>query len=621
MASDQAEDNIQLARGLDPQTGTRLSWMHGDILHSQPAVVHYDAGAANPSQQTLYTLANDGLLRAIDASTGQELWAFLVDEALCKFQSGPNTACAAAGADPTRLYQRYAGETGSPHIVLADGPLTVDVHDRTSSADRRPNGLIRSVDGDRVTLMFGLRRGGRAYYALDVTDRLSPKFMYKLDPSRGGAFSLMGQSWSKPTIGKVRGYFDSATRVHRPVAMFAGGFDPSFDYAYDQIEDVNGMDTTQYPKQANLNRSASLGLGIYVVDLMSGDLIRWFGPSVTPGPVTNSYSSWNGAAGYNTHEAQMRHAIPSDLVGLNMDLDTRGYLDTAYVGDMGGQVWRINLDPMDPKEWNVRQIANLNGDLTLNASVVADNDLPRSIFYPPAVVKDKDHVKVVVGTGAQEMPLLTQTEDLIVMLKDGNQSINPGDSQAKIASDGTLKAPTTYLNSSLDGLAQAFDPAGVTAEALDAGSVQVTDEHTDALKTRLAELALDSTKGWVRRLPEGEKVTGKPMVFNWLARVPTWSPTVSLNACTPAGLGRLRVYGVRAGAPAVEEQVDENGDSVSVFKTTLGPKARGYVDNSTLIFQDGEVRQLINADGVTSQSSMNMGNAIETEYWYRELEN
>jgi len=40
-----------------------------------------------------------------------------------------------------------------------------------------------------------------------------------------------------------------------------------------------------------------------------------------------------------------------------------------------------------------------------------------------------------------------------------------------------------------------------------------------------------------------------------------------------------------------------------------------------LIFQDGEVRQLINADGVTSQSSMNMGNAIETEYWYRELEN
>ena len=621
LATTQAEDNIKLARGEDPQTGTRLAWMHGDILHSQPALVHYDAGSTNPNQQTLFYLSNDGLLRAVDATTGQELWAFLVDEALCKFETGPNTACNAAGSDPTRLYQRYAGETGSEHIVLADGPLTVDIHDQTATNDRRPNGLIRSLDGDRVTLMFGLRRGGRAYYALDVTDRLSPRFMWKLDPSLGGAFGLMGQSWSKPTIGNIRSHYDTATRKHKPVAIFAGGYDPSFDYAYDQIEDVNGVDTTNYPKQANLNRSASMGLGVYVVDLLSGNLVRWFGPSVTPGPVTNSFSAWDGTASYKTNEGAMRHAIPSDLEGLNLDLDTRGYIDTAYVGDLGGQVWRINFDPMDSKQWNVRQIANLNGDLTLTASVIADNDLPRSIFYPPAVVKDKDHVKVVVGTGAQEMPLLTQTQDLIVMLKDTNQSINPGDSKAQIASDGTLRAPITYLNSSLDGLAEAFSPAGASADELDSGTREVSTDDADDLRDRLNNIALSSTKGWVRVLPDGEKVTGKPMVFNWLIRVPTWSPTLSLNACTPAGLGRLRVYGVNAGAPAVEEKTDANGDLISVFKTTLGPKARGYVDNSTLIFQDGEVRQLINADGVTSQSSMNMGNAIDTEYWYRELEN
>lgn len=612
-----AEDNIKLARGINPQTDTRLGWMHGDILHSQPAVVHYDAGAATPTGQTLFYLSNDGLLRAVDASTGQELWAFLVDEALCKYQSGPNVSCVDANDQPTRMYERFAAENGSEHIVLADGPLVVDVHDRTSSTDRRPNGLIRSADGDRVTLVFGLRRGGRAYYALDVTDRTKPQFMWKKDPSSGGAFSLLGQSWSKPTLGKIRGYYDISTKIHKPVAIFAGGYDPSFDYDYSNLEDVNGVDHSTYPRQANLDRGATMGLGVYVLDLLSGDLVRWFGPSVTPGPLTNTYSAWNSAAPYKTDESKMKFAMPSDLVGLNVDLDTRGFIDTAYIGDMGGLVWRVNFDPMDPREWNVRQIANLSGDLTQGALNLFENDLPRAIFYPPAVVKDDGHLKIVIGTGAQELPLLTQTQDVVAMLKDENNTINPGDGAAVTDTDGNLVAPITYLNSTLDGLEDGFTPAGLVGDALE-GAV-VTDEIDALRKAQVAKVKTSSVKGWVRRLNLGEKVTGAPMVFNWLMTVPTWTPTLALNACTPAGLGRLRVFDVKAGAAAIDEVKDAEGNLVKTFKSVLGPKARGYVDNSTLIFQDGEVRQLINADGVTAQQSMTMGALVETEYWYREL--
>lgn len=608
-----ADENIKLARGLDPDTGSRLDWLHGDILHSQPVMVHYDGQAETPSQSTLFYLANDGLLRAVDALSGRELWAFLVDEALCRYQAGPNISCSDPDDQPTRLMARYTAETGSEHLVLADGPVVVDVHDRTSTSDRTPNGFLTRTEGDRVTLMFGLRRGGRAYYALDITDRLAPKFMWKKDPSSGGAFSLMGQSWSKPTLGKIRGHYDTATRQHKPVAIFAGGYDPSFDYDYGSIEDVNGVDTATYPRVSGLNRGATIGLGVYVLDLLSGDLVRWFGPTTIEGGATNAFSGWDGSASYKTDETQMRFAIPSDLVGLNVDLDTRGYIDTAFVGDMGGQLWRLNFDPMDPAQWNVRKIANLNGDLTLNASVVADNDLPRAIFYPPAVVKDSDHLKVVVGTGAQELPLLTQTQDVVAMIKDSNTTIDP--EQAVVAGDGSLRSPVTYLNSSLDGLESALVDRPFNE------LTAIPDDYDEVLTAQIAKVASSSVKGWVSRLALGEKVTGAPQVFNWWSTVPTWTPTLALNACTPAGLGRLRVFDAKAGAAAIVELEDEQGGSRLAFKTTLGPSARGYVDNSTLIFEDGEVRRLVNADGVTAQQSMNMQGVVETEYWYRELEN
>ncbi len=615
----EALKNIQLARGLNPDTGTRMDWMHGDILHSKPVMVHYDGAAETPTQSTLFYLSNDGLLRAVDAMSGRELWAFLVDEALCKYELGPNVNCAAAGSDPTRLFQRFSAETGSEHIVLADGPLALDIHDRSGTSNRRPNGIIQSADGDRVTLVFGLRRGGRAYYALDVTDRLQPKFMWKKDPSSGGVFSLLGQTWSKPTLGMIRGHYETGTRVHKPVAIFAGGYDPSFDYEYGQLEDVSGIDTATYPRVANLDRGATIGLGVYVLDLLSGDLVRWFGPGVIADGSTNTYSGWASSASYKTDEAKMKFAIPSDLVGLNVDLDTRGYIDTAFVGDLGGQLWRINLDPMDPGEWNVRQIANLSGDLTQGSTTVSDNDMPRAIFYPPAVVKDTDHLKVVVGTGAQELPLLTETQDIVAMIKDGNITIDPSNPAAVASSDGTLRAPATYLNSTLDGLDDAFAPSGLTNATLDGASV--SSGYDAALTTQIARVDSAAVRGWVSRLAQGEKATGAPQVFKWWATVPTWTPTLALNACTPAGLGRLRAFDAKAGAAAIVEETDANGDKTYTFKTTLGPSARGYVDNSTLIFQDGEVRRLVNADGVTAQQSMNMQGVIETEYWYRELQN
>ncbi len=48
----------------------------GDPLHSRPATVIY-GGPADDPDLTLYATTNDGYLQAINAQTGEELWAFV----------------------------------------------------------------------------------------------------------------------------------------------------------------------------------------------------------------------------------------------------------------------------------------------------------------------------------------------------------------------------------------------------------------------------------------------------------------------------------------------------------------------------------------------------------------
>ena len=600
----------KIARGIDPSTDGLLDWPHGDILHSSPVVLHYDVGAATPSKQTLFYLSNDGLLRAVDTASGSELWSFMVDEAFCAYAAGPNTGCTAvSGGAQTRLEARYQNPEGE-HLILADGPMALYLDDVTNSGDNRPNGVVQSADGDEAILMFGLRRGGRAYYALDVSDRLQPKVKWKIDADSGGAFGLLGQTWSKPSLGKLRGYHDNA-RVHKPVAIFAGGYDPVFDKTYEQLEDPAGVDTATYPRTANVNQDASMGIGVYVVDLRTGALVRWFGPSTVAG-VSNSFSTWDASnTAYGTDEGAMDSAIPSDLTALNMDLDTRGFFDAAYLGDLAGQVWRINFSGMDATRWNVRHLANLTGDQRLADADMTQVDLARAIYYPPAALKHKDYNMVLVGTGQQELPLLQETQDYLFMIKDVNKSIDPADSSIVDAS-GNLNAAWVF-----GGAGNSFQTA------LTPSTDNVTSADQTLLTAANASIGNAAVAGWAAPLPKGEKATGSVQVFNWVATLPTWTPTATLNACTPAGLGQLRVFDSKLGSPLVIG-VDSNDDSQIdsyLYKTSIGPKARGYVDSSALIFQDGEVRQLINADGLTTQSSMMNGLGIQLEYWYRELEN
>jgi type IV pilus assembly protein PilY1 len=155
----------------------------GDIVNAAPVFVkkppfnYADAGysAFKTAQAgrlgTVYVGANDGMLHALDAATGNERWAYIPTEVI------PN------------LYK--LADTGYPtnHRFYVDGGIVVgDVFDGTNW---------------RTVLVGGLGGGGRSFYALDVTDPTAPKALWEYGAQSGTVTDTdMGYSYGNPVITK-----------------------------------------------------------------------------------------------------------------------------------------------------------------------------------------------------------------------------------------------------------------------------------------------------------------------------------------------------------------------------------------------------------------------------------
>ena len=130
--------------------------------------------SANASRQaTLFIAANDGMLHALNADNGQEMWAYVPKPVM------PN------------LYKLADVNYASKHVYFVDGsPQLMDVFDGSAW---------------KTILVGGFNSGARGYYALDVTDPLNPKALWEFcHDSTICAISDtdMGLSYSNPVITK-----------------------------------------------------------------------------------------------------------------------------------------------------------------------------------------------------------------------------------------------------------------------------------------------------------------------------------------------------------------------------------------------------------------------------------
>ncbi len=294
--------------------GTYRTRVHllSDMINGEPVLVrapnagYADAGyssfaSANASRpRMLFQGANDGMLHAYLASTGAEAWAYVPNLVL----GGLNN---------------LTSKTAFTHKYYVDGtPAAGDVD-------------FKQVDGATGTgtdwgtiLVGGLGKGGRGYYALNITSPvaaseadLAGKVMWEFPNSitnaaaRSAARLNMGYSYGKPIIVK--------TRAKGWVALVTSGYN-------------NGT---------NSGDSGGDGLGhLYVINPKTGDLLK---DIVTTGCTVLAASNPCGLAQLSAYVA-------------NGADNTAEYV---YGGDLKGNLWRFNFTGASVTDWTAVKFAAL----------------------------------------------------------------------------------------------------------------------------------------------------------------------------------------------------------------------------------------------------------------------
>ena len=156
-----------------------------------------------------------------------------------------------------------------------------------------------------------------------------------------------------------------------------------------------------------------------------------------------TYGATSACSGTTTKAActvsGMNYSIPSDIT--LMDRDSDGYTDRLYAADMGGNVWRVDLQRSGNTTnntadfWRVNQVASLGGS---SAPL-------RKFFFPPEVISTNDFDLVIAGSGDREHPLSsTSIRDRIFVLKDVTG--NDGSSLTTITNNELFDATTTLYS-------------------------------------------------------------------------------------------------------------------------------------------------------------------------------
>lgn len=481
-------------------TTEKRDWILGSFLHSRPLVIHY------ASQTVIFAGSNDGMLHAFDDNSGEELWGFIPPNLLNKLQS--------LNADVIEDFV-----DGSPKAYIA-----------------------RNADGsiNRAILIFGLRRGGNRYYALDITNPLSPQYLWEINPnSPGSPFAEMGQSWSTPNIGKI-----AYGAGEKWVAFIGGGYDENQDNA-NPVSD-------------------SKGRAIYVVDVLTGSLV------------------WRYSVAEN---AAMTYSIPSDIA--KVDTDGNGKIDRLYVGDMGGRVWRFDIE--DPNT------ANWTGKIIFSSNPGRDGTTGRKIFYPPDVTLEKDtayYPMLFFGTGDREHPKEDTVINRLYAVKDKNPSTALTEQESDLLVDVTqdlLQNPNT------------------------------PQEDKNAILGQLR-----TGNGWFIKLDQnvGEKSLSPPVVFNKMAYFTTFTPTPPEggggNDPCYVGEGTARVYILEYNTGNAVFNLDltnDTGETIIISRTDRSGIIGTAIPSGVVItFIGGEAIAYIGVGGGVGQPPIT-GLQNNQKYW------
>lgn len=351
----------------------------GGIIHSLPVQLTYSGQLKNDeldtakAQSVLYGTMEGGL-HLVDSSTGVEQMVFVPAEIL--------------NSDVSRALRKGETDDVSPtHGV--DGAWVADPAYKVGNTSQNTDGdYITPVTAKQMNVYGGLRMGGSSYYALDLLTPTTPKLLFRVDATSTG-LSRLGQTWSKPVLANVR-YNGAIKRV----MIVGGGYDACYENPRFRLN--ASVSNTDYPDTTCNNKAQAQGNAVYMLDAKTGAVI-W--------SATYSSAATDG-------KLYMTHSIVSRIATLDRDAD--GLVDHLYFGDLGGQVFRADLNNASQRtagqtsQFGVRVARLANLATTSAGTAITNGDNPRFYQAPTITIHDQGtatFILVGIASGDRSTPL------------------------------------------------------------------------------------------------------------------------------------------------------------------------------------------------------------------------
>jgi len=565
-------------------------WLMADPMHSRPLVVNYGARggsgytADNPDIRLFYG-TNDGVIRFVrntvtgsgDNESGEETASFIPLEML--------------GMQYTLAQNKP--QSAPPHPYGMDGEAVSFIYDKY-----RDGNIENTKDGDYVWVFIGQRRGGPSLYAFDLTDPDSPSLKWKITNQTPG-FEQLALTFSTPQavsmdLGDTLGTDDGDDNT--PVLIFAGGYNGGWNGSSRVGKDAGAADDT-------------IGNAIYVVNADTGDLIwKAVGPDGS-GSCTDLAGTVSMAGNYCVDGSgdtadmtaftrpSMVDSIPSAIAVV--DSDNNNVVDRAYVGDSGGNVWRIELTEneykigtalRDKNNWYVTKLGEFGGS--------GGDD--RRFFHAPDYVKALEsetknkYDGVVITSGDRALPRGSTVQDYAFMMKDTLTVTNAG---------AAIKLRPPFVTPDPDGTY----PTGLT---------DITDICINGAETEVACKALDLANGWKLELEgSGEKGLSSPLITSGVVLFTTYLPNdgTAANKCEPSeGSGAVYLVNLADGSAAFDLAAQLNVWTKADRFQIVGPGIPGDV----IPWED---QVLIPGKGIGGRQIFTVpGRSIWRVYWKEE---
>jgi len=407
-----------------------------------------------------------------------------------------------------------------------------------------------SGPNEHVYLYIGMRRGGKDIYSFDVTDRENPVLRWVIKGGVGD-YANLAQTWSTVNVEKIK---DGATE--KTVLIFGGGYDVDQDTA-----SVRSVDNE--------------GNSIYIVDADTGSLL-W---SAGPGGDLSTIS-------------ELQYSIPARVKPL--DLSGDGLIDRLYAADMGGQIFRFDIDNNNGSALSGSITGGRIADLAGSADIDA-----RRFYYPPdvALIAEKgkaSYLALAIASGYRAHPLDEVIHDRIYLLKDKD----------------VFNVPSSYTT-----LTEAGSPGvpGLYDATLNLIAGDGTQAENDTAKTGLA-----NSNGWRINLDDednsgawiGEKGLSEALILEGSVIVTTFTPIVTgtANVCQPqAGTGKVFFLDVLDASATFPSDSDVRKERhTKLLKSGIPP-------SPNVIITKGGVPTLCVG---TECEAANFGLGVRKTYWY-----